>query len=110
MDLKKIKAVLDSDLPDELKEGKIIEILSQDRKVIPILMNILSEERYFKDELIDDMNLQLGKADVYIQTIDFLNVKQEGKQRFNKAFVLDEIEKFYSKYKGHIIHLFKAKQ
>lgn len=108
MDLKRFKEVINNpDLPDDNKEWAIIQILAKDPKVLPAILELLKTERENQRELLQDMNVQLSKADVFIDQIDFLNVKKEGQSRFNKAFVKDEIEKFYAKYKHVIVHCFK---
>ena len=62
MDIKLITEILNSSNSDELKEKMIISVLSVDKKVIPIILEILQEERVKKDELILDSNAELSRA------------------------------------------------
>lgn len=105
MDLERLKLILNASVPDEMKENAIIDCLSKDDKVIIHLIQILESERKFKREMVNDLNLNLGRADVYIK--DRPESKEEAKSSFNKEFVLKEIDKFYEKYKEVLIHLFR---
>jgi hypothetical protein len=105
MDIKKITLIVNSThLSDESKESLILECLSKDEEVIPIIMKILSRERSDKKELITDMNAELSRAHIYIDMRP--ESKEEGKDSFNKGFILDEIAKFYIKYKSYVTHCF----
>lgn len=104
MNLKALKEIINSSYPDSIKEMEIISILAEDQDVIPNIMKLLEQERRSGKELMMDMNLELSKAHIYIEGVP------EGKRRandsFNKEFVMDEIEKFYAKYKSVIRHCF----
>jgi len=104
MDLQKLKEIINSDIPDKAKESFIIELLANDEKVIPTLMLILESERKTSKDLTMDMNLELSRAHIYIDSRP--EIKSESKESFNKGFILDEIAKFYIKYKGIITHCF----
>jgi hypothetical protein len=65
---------------------------------------MIDRERTNKKELITDMNLELSRAHIYIDMRP--ETKVEGQDCFNKGFVLDEIAKFYLRYKGSITHCF----
>ncbi len=67
MNLKAIRQVIESDLPDEEKEGAIIKILAEDKNVIPLVMEILEAEREKKSELISDMNAELSRAHIFLE-------------------------------------------
>lgn len=104
MDLKQLKEITNSEVPDNIKEQLIISLLAIDENVIPSILNILKQERINKNELIIDMNLELSRAHCYIDMRP--ESKDENKERFNKNFVVDEIAKFYFKYKGMVSHCF----
>lgn len=104
MDLKTIKEIIISDVDDELKEALIINTLANDKKVIPMIMEILDSERKQNKDLIMDMNLELSRAYLYIDIRP--ESKVEGKDSFNKGFIMDELAKFYIKYKDKITHCF----
>ncbi len=108
MDTKLLKSILNSNLSEELKEQQIINVLSNDKKVIPLIMKILDAERKSNSELITDMNLELARAHIYIDMRP--ESKDESKDSFNKGFILDEISKFYIKYKGFVTHCFNRFQ
>ena len=106
MNLKKIKEIVDnSAYTPSLKENLIIKELSKDEDVMPKLMKILASERKEKRQTIIDMNLELSRAHIYIDGLDFKNIKKEDK-RFTKEFVLDKISEFYIEYKGIVSHCF----
>jgi hypothetical protein len=104
MDIKLIKKIVTSNLPDKIKESQIIELLANDEDTIPMILKILEQERKLKTELVQDLNLELSRAHIYIE-IQPEN-KEEEKERFNKKFVIGEISNFYAKYKGIISHCF----
>lgn len=104
MNIKELKAILNSSFPDSLKEVEVINILANDEKVIPKIIELLEQERRSKKELIQDLNLELFRADCYIE--DVVETKKQAKKTFNKKFVMAEIEKFYIKYKSTIRHCF----
>lgn len=97
MNLEKIKEIVNSNSRDDVKNFLIINCLSEDKNAIPLMMEILDTERKNKKELIQDMNLELSRSHIFIEI---------SKESFNKKFVLDEIEKFYLKYKGVVTHCF----
>lgn len=114
MDLKKIKEIIDHKIyDDQTKERLIIQHLATDESVIPDVLRILTLERETKKQLIQDMNLELSRADVHIQhptlaSGEYGNKKSDQKLNEQKAkeFVLNHITGFYIKYKGIITHCF----
>ncbi len=113
MDLEEIKKVVNSEIPDNLKEFQLLTILSKDEKLIPTLLGVLQEERKFKKELITDMNLELSRAHIFIDVLEphmqvGTRVKKETAlgENINKNWMLDNISAFYNKYKGRIVHCF----
>lgn len=112
MNIEEIKSIVNNDfLPDKSKEIAIINILSQDKNVIPTLLKILEQERKVKNELITDMNLELSRADEYIrEPILFAKDKQSKNKdlKLNQAreFIINNITIFYHKYRDVITHCF----
>jgi hypothetical protein len=104
MDIKELRIIINSDLPDEVIKSQIINSLAMDENVIPVVMSILDRERVFKKELTINMNLELSRAHIYIEMRP--ERKSESKENFNKKFVMDEISKFYLKYKPFVTHCF----
>ena len=104
MNLDEIKEIINSDLPDEIKESQLIESIANDENAVPNIMLMLAFERKTNKNLLMDMNLELSRAHIYIDMKP--EGKQETKDSFNKAFIMDEIAKFYIKYKGKIVHCF----
>ncbi len=109
MDLELIKQIVNSGLPDESKEYKIIQVLADDEKAIPEIMKILESERSMQRRLIMDMNAELSRSHIFIE----LEVpdkpsknKKNPNEGFSKGFVVGEIEKFYVKYKSVVTHCF----
>lgn len=107
MDLKKIKEILDIDTaPDEVKESAIIDVLAEDKNLIPILLIILQTERSQKKEAILECSLALASSHMYIN-----DTKVTGKKRtIGRDCVLDMIKDFYEKYKGKIDHHFRGSE
>jgi hypothetical protein len=97
MDIKKIKDLVNSDDPYEDIEFKIIRCLAEDDKVIPILLNILNQERELKKEVSQEMNMLLSKAHIG------LDEPQLNKDNFIQKEIID----FYKTYKTVIGHCFK---
>ena len=104
MDIKTIKSIANSEQPNDVKEMLIIRVLATDKNVIPMIMDILQAERKSQKELIQDLNLELSRAHIYIDMRP--ESKKESKESFDKGFLLDEIAKFYIKYKGKVTHCF----
>jgi hypothetical protein len=97
MNLKEIKKVLEYNIPDETKRTLIIRILSEDKNVIPTIMEILDYERQKKAELIGEMNMQLSRAHIGLDN-----------PKMNKdKFIQKEITQFYLKNEDQVGHCFK---
>lgn len=97
MDIKKIREIVNSELSDEYTEKMIIDVISKDEKVIPVIMKILEQERVYKNEVYSEMNLLLSKAHLGL----------ENKKYNSDGFMQKEIIEFYIKYKGYVGHCFK---
>jgi hypothetical protein len=104
MNIDVIRDIVLSEDSLSMKEYKLIAHLAEDENCIPTLLRILNRERAMKKELIQDMNLELSRAHIYIDMR--AESKAENKESFNKGFVLDEIAKFYLKYKKVVTHCF----
>lgn len=99
MNLKRIQDILAvKDLPDGVKETMIINVLADDKKVIPMIMKILERERDVKEDLIGEMNLLLSQADVIIETPK-LNTER---------FFHEKVMNFYEQFKGYVGHCFRT--
>ncbi len=94
--------VNDRNNSEEEKRSLIIGVLARDKNAMPDILELLAEERKNKNELILGFNLELSRANVYIE--EKPESKDESKQGFNKAFVTSEIKKFYTKYKDFIVN------
>lgn len=109
MDIKKIKEIVSQNLlPDDVKRSLIISVIADDKDAIGDVLQILNHERNTNKELIGDLNLELSRAHIYIDQRP--ESVKEAKDCFNKGFILDEISKFYIKYKGRISHCFNRFQ
>lgn len=105
MNVKEIKEIVNlNNVSDDIKESLIIKTLASDEKIIPLIMDILNTEREQNKDLLTDMNLELSRAHIYID--ERPESKVEGKDPFNKGFILDKISEFYIKYKENITHCF----
>ena len=106
MDIKNIKAIIDSDLGDEYKRKAILLIISQDEDAIPYLLEILGNERTQNKELVRDFNVELSRALVTLsQEPEKPSEKKEHKKL--REFTIEEIKNHYLKYKDFIRCNFK---
>ena len=97
MNIKELKSIINSGLPDDVIKSEIINSLAKDENVIPVVMRILERERQFKKEIHEEMNVLLSKAHIGL----------DDKKFNNGNFIQKEIIEFYTKYKGHVGHCFK---
>lgn len=97
MDLNKIQLALNSGMPEANKRAVILNIISEDKDALIDMMDILHFERERKRQLITEMNLQLSRADVYIQNPKIVTPE----------FVLTEIRKFYEENKDYVHHCYR---
>lgn len=104
MDIKKIKEIVNLDIPDEQKERYIIAIIADDKKVIPTILNILNIEREKREELILDSNAELSRALIILNDD---NLKYNKKISADPKWVVGEIIKHYQKWKDYIKCNFK---
>ena len=97
MNIKELKSIRNSALPDDVIKSEIINSLAKDENVIPVVMRILERERQFKKEIHNEMNVILSKAHIGLDD-----------KKFNEGnFIQKEIIDFYTKYKGYVGHCFK---
>lgn len=97
MNIKELKSIINSGLPDDVIKSEIINSLAKDENVIPVVMEILERERQFKKEIHEEMNVLLSKAHIGLDD-----------KKFNEDnFMQKEIIDFYTKYKGYVGHCFK---
>ena len=97
MNIKELKSIINSGLPDDVIKSEIINSLAKDENVIPVVMEILERERQFKKEIHEEMNVLLSKAHIGLDD-----------RKFNEGnFMQKEIIDFYTKYKGYVGHCFK---
>ena len=104
MDIKKIKEVVNLNISDEQKEQYILSIISDDKNVIPIMLEILKYERKKKDELVLDSNAELSRAFIVLKDE---NLKYNKKIIADPKWVVGEIIKHYEKWKDFIKCNFK---
>lgn len=97
MNIKELKSIINSGLPDDVIKSEIINSLAKDENVIPVVMKILERERQFKKEIHEEMNVLLSKAHIGLDD-----------KKFNEGnFMQKEIIDFYTKHKGYVGHCFK---
>lgn len=105
MNIQKIHDILNiTIIDDKTKMELILDEIARDENAIPYILKILSTERARKKELLIDMNLELSRAHIYIEMHH--ESQKESKEHANKFFVMDQIAKFYIKYKGIVTHCF----
>lgn len=97
MNIDKIREILDAGLPEGITQAAIISVLAEDERVVPMILDLLDQERKTKKELLEDINLLLSKAHVGLED-----------KKFNKEdFIQKEIAEFYKKNKDKVGHCFK---
>ena len=101
MDIKNIKQIVNSDLPIDYQEKAILSILSNDKKVIPYIMEILENERKQNKELLLDTNMELSRALITLNT-NPSDAKGKKAMKEQTDFVVGEIKKHYLKWKDYI--------
>ena len=110
MDIKAITEIVnDKFTDDKTKAAQIIIVLAKNENVLSDVMEILKEERVLKRELLTDMNMELSRAHIFIDSFmpPIPKLKKEAEEKgFSKSFVLDKIAEFYIKHKGIIRHCF----
>jgi len=104
MDIKSIKQIVNSGLPDDYQEKAILSILADDKKVIPHIMEILDNERKQSKELILDTNAELSRA---LLVLNDENLRTNKKVVAEPKWVVGEIKKHYLKWEDYIKCNFK---
>lgn len=87
-----LQKIINSDSP--YWEDLLLIAIASDKKAIPIILNMLHEERNHKNELITEMNALLSVADTIIE-----------EPKLNRDnFIRKRIDDFYEKYKPDVAH------
>ena len=107
MDIKKIRDIINLNLPDEVTENYLIAIIAEDKNVIPTILTLLNGERELKEKLLLDTNAELSRALVVLQD---KNLKYNKKIIADPQWVVGEIIKHYKKWKDYIGCCFKIKE
>lgn len=107
MDLKKIKEIVNSNLPHKIQESAILSVLSHDEKVIPHMLEILENERNHSKELLLDTNVELSRA---LVTLDSKPTTPSAKRDLKEqtTYVVGEIKNHYLKWEDYIKCCFKV--
>ncbi len=105
MDIKNIKQIVNSDLPNDYQEKAILSILADDKKAIPYIMEILENERQQSKELILETNAELSRA---LLVLNDENLMTNKKVVAEPKWVAGEIKKHYLKWKDYIKCNFKV--
>lgn len=106
MNIEAIKEVVENNnYPDKIKENIILRIIADDRRAVPMILQMLDSEREDKENLIRESNSELSRA---LITLEDPNL---GKKRpiVELSFVTGEIRKHYLKWKNKIKCNFKVK-
>lgn len=104
MDLKKLKEILNCDLPDDMQRQLIIRTIAEDEQAIPDILDFLAYERKQKKKLVKEFNFQLSRAHLGLEKANY----KKGELNSNH-FIDKEIEAFFHKFKDYIDvgHCFK---
>ena len=104
MDIKKIKEIVNSSIPEEVMPDYILSIIANDKKAITYILEILKHERHIHEELILDTNAELSRA--YLVLND-KNLKWNKKVITEPTWVVEQIKLHYEKWKDVIRCNFK---
>ncbi|MEM9846281.1 MAG: hypothetical protein AAF847_00225 [Bacteroidota bacterium] len=104
MNLERINEILASDLPDAGKEYCILKEIAEDKEAIPQILKMIHVREKQQEKLVRDMNLVLGKADIFIKGIKEEVIIEGG---INKSFVEQSIDLFYENNRKYVTHCFK---
>lgn len=105
MNIKKLKEVVNSnDLDSSVQNRLIIEIISKDKKVIPIMLELLQAEREIENELLTETNSELSRALVALEI-----GQPEKTKGVSSVWVVEQIKKHYLKWQDYIKCNFKIK-
>lgn len=98
MDLAKIRAVLLSQLPADIQEKKILDIISEDGRALEYMLFMLDCERKKKKELVTEMNVLLSQSETLLEP------RGRNKDRFMNKKIID----FYKAHKetSGVFHCF----
>lgn len=101
MDIKKIKYIVNSDIPFEHQKNLILSVIANDSNAIPYILEILNNERKEKENLLLDTNLELSRA---LITLNSNPKDSKGKKALKKQteFVIAQIKEHYIKWKDYI--------
>jgi hypothetical protein len=97
MNLKELKSIINSELPDDVVKSEIINSLAKDENVISVVMRVLEREREVKKEIQAEMNLLLSKAHIGL----------DNKELNEDGLIQKEITEFYKIYKAYVKHCFR---
>jgi len=97
--IEEIKKIINLPISNNTKENLILNVIAEDEKAIIYVLSILDIERKENKKLIEDMNLELSRCHIKIKEPNIIETN----------FVLDEVKKFYIKYKNKITHCFNQK-
>jgi len=108
MDIKSIRHIVNEEsITEDVKKNLILSIIALDKDSIPMILEILENERRKKNELIIDSNAELSRA---LVTLEDPNIgKKRPKPIVELSFVVDEIKKHYLKWQDTIKCNFKIK-
>jgi ribosomal protein L18 len=100
MNIQKIKEVVNDKLiVENAKRHLILQIIAEDKDAHKTLLEILDIQNKQKQELIEDLNLEVSRLHIFM--LDPKLLKQS-----TKKFALQNVEDLYVKYKGIIKHCF----
>lgn len=90
-------------LSKEAFEEVIFDYISDDKTIIPNMLRLLEIERQNSKELLKDCNMELSRS--LTGLIDFSSQSEKDKKM--RIFMIDEIKKFYKKWKHKVLCNYK---
>ena len=103
--IKQIKKVLDLGMPPEVQFDKILRIIGKHPNSINSILQMLQNEREENNELITDLNLEVGRLDIMVSDPSIGGDTDEERKKFRN----ENIRELYSKWSHRVNHCFRKK-
>lgn len=108
MNIEKIKEVVNNNtLPAYIQKQLILYIIAADREAVPMVLEMLNNEREESHNLILDSNLELSRALIALEDPNI--GKKKPKPIIELGFVVGEIKNHYIKWQHKIKCCFNIK-
>lgn len=94
MNIEKIKSIVNSGKPDEIKRRLIIDTLAESTDVVTDILLIIGAERKLNNDLVRELNVEVSRYHIHINNHELL--------KRNKQFFNNETKSLYDRWAGRI--------